>query len=41
VVAKVVATLFDKKFDSVISIEVRLLPVVIPDILFVTNKKLR
>ena len=40
-VAGMVATLFDKKFDSAISIEVRLLPVVIPDMLFVTYKKLK
>jgi hypothetical protein len=41
VVARVAATLFDKKFDSVISLEVRLLPVVIPDMLFVKYKKLK
>jgi hypothetical protein len=35
------ATIFDKKFDSGISIEVRLLPVVKPDMLFLLYKKLK
>jgi hypothetical protein len=35
------ATLFDKKFDSGISIEVRLLPVVKPEMPFLLYKKLK